>query len=444
MAINIIKQYLPKRLFARTILIILLPIIVIEITIAIAFIQRHFEQVTTQMSYSIALEIKYIINVLNKLETIEIASEQAKKLGKEFNMEISVTAIPMRKLVQNLNAFDLSGKAFLKTIRSKIDGPIGFNLKGKDGTVGVKIPLSTGTLDFVISRDRISASNPHQLLVLMFSVTILLLFIAFFILKNQIKPITKLAEASEAFGRGVSIMYKPRGSEEVRKAGLSFLSMRSKIEKQIEQRTQMLSGVSHDLRTPLTRLKLTLSLMDQTKNVKQMIADIDSMKDMLDAFLTFSKSNHLEEPKLTNIQDLLINITNKNNALFKNVNFVQKNIHKETILLSLRSNLFERALNNLIDNSSRYAKNLQIILEVKTKYLLIFVEDDGPGIKPEERENALKPFTRLDNARNQNKHSGVGLGMSIARDFILSHGGSLSLETSPSLGGLSVKIILPR
>ena len=252
-----------------------------------------------------------------------------------------------------------------------------------------------------------------------------------------------MAEVSEAFGRGQSLQFKPAGSEEVRRAGYAFIAMRSRIERQIEQRTQMLSGVSHDLRTPLTRLKLSLALLKSNDDTQEMIDDVNSMQVMLDEFLAFAKTEAFEETKLVNIEMFIGRFVAKNRNRFPNIELIIRDELKSE-QIPLRENIFERALQNILDNALNFGSRIIIKLEMYKKFLLVKIEDNGPGIKPEDRTNALKPFTRLDQSRNQDHHSGVGLGLAIALDTIRSHGGSLKLGKSNELGGLEVRITIPK
>ena len=441
MDIQSIKQYLPRKLFGRTILIFLFPIVLIELVVFVAFIQRHFEQVTSQMSEVFSYQVKYIItNVAN--ETKENQQDFVNKIGKDFELDVKIIADkPVRK-IRSLEIFDFSGSAFVKTMRKNFGESIFFDFS-KSRLITLVILVEDQFLSITIPRGRISAANPHQLLVLMVFVSILLVFLAIIILRNQLKPIIKLAEVSEAFGKGQSLYFKPAGSEEVRRAGSAFIAMRSRIEKQIEQRTQMLSGVSHDLRTPLTRLKLGLTLLKSKDDAKEMLEDVNSMQAMLDEFLIFAKTEAIEESTASNPIELIKKIVNRNNKQTQSVKFTIQNDIIGHIAFPLRQSMFERAVQNIIDNAMSFGSVIFIHLEINKKFLLIFIEDNGPGINPGDRTKALKPFMRLDQSRNQNNHSGVGLGLSIALDTVRSHGGNLILESSQRLGGLKVKIKLP-
>ncbi len=443
---NPIKRYLPKSLLGRAILILLFPIIFIEIVVGIAFIQRHFEQVTNQMSEGIAFEILYIQNeaengIKNKLSDKELI-KKISNLGEKFGFRVNVSKKNKLTRSTKIDFVDLSGKIFVKNLKEKIDKKSTFDLSNPR-KVYIQVLLEKGFLEFQISRKRISASNPHQLLVLMLFVTVLLVFLSLIILKNQIRPIGKLAKAAEAFGKGQFVEFKPGGSDEVRRAGIAFLAMRARIERQIKQRTQMLSGVSHDLRTPLTRLKLSLTLEKKSTEIKEMLEDVNSMESMLDEFLEFSKSNIKEKSQKVVINDFIKTIVNRNKKHFKNIDLVISKSLEKGFSMKLRTNGVKRAIQNIINNSITYGKKVIIKINKDKNNLVFEFEDDGIGIDEKNYEKAFRPFSRLDESRNQNNHSGVGLGLSIANDVVRMHGGQITLYKSLDLGGLGVRIRIP-
>ncbi|MDG2474753.1 MAG: HAMP domain-containing sensor histidine kinase [Paracoccaceae bacterium] len=441
MKINLFKQYLPRKLFGRTILIFLLPIVLIETVVFIAFIQRHFEQVTSQMSDAFAYQVKYIIKNAVE-ETREPKYLSFYNMGKDFGLDVKTIQHEPTLRIKSLDIFDFSGRAFVNTMTKNFDNNIFFDFS-KSRQITLIVSLDDRYLSINVPRGRISAANPHQLLVLMVFVSIFLVLLAIIVFRNQLKPLIKLAEVSEAFGKGQSLQFKPSGSDEVRRAGLAFIAMRSRIERQIEQRTQMLSGVSHDLRTPLTRLKLSLALLKNTNETKEMLADVNSMQSMLDEFLAFTKTESSEEVSLIDPVKFIKRIVKRNQRIFEKIELIIQNNQLKFEKLPLRKNIFERAIQNIIDNAINFGSRIVVKVERNKKYLLIKLEDNGPGIEPSDRATALKPFTRLDQSRNQNNHSGVGLGLSIALDTVRSHGGNLSLTKSNELGGLQVRIVIP-
>ncbi len=436
-----LKKYLPRSFFGRALLIIILPIIFLEAIIGFAFIQRYFEQVTTQLAKSTVLQINY---VLDRYENI-LSDERAlflNKMEKKFDLKLTVVEQETQKTFVQKYAYDFSGITLIKILKSDVPNIRYIDLK-TNGIVNIFTILPNKSyLKFEIERERFTASNPHQLLVLMVLLTIIIGFLLLMVLRNQIKPIKTLASAAEAFGKGQSLSYKPTGSIEIRKAGSAFIEMRKRLERQIEQRTQMLSGVSHDLRTPLTRLKLALALKEEDLDTKEMLNDIQIMQNILDEFLEFSKNQQTE--KVTAVSLIALYEFLKNQSL----NLQEKlkwhiNFKNRERKVHLRQNNLSRALKNLIENADFYGSQIKVSIVEKQTRLLIHVEDNGPGIPTDKITEAVKPFVRLDNSRNLNKPHGVGLGLSIASDLIKIHGGNLHLKKSKNLGGLKASLTLP-
>ena len=436
-----LKKYLPRSFFGRALLIIILPIILLEAIIGFAFIQRYFEQVTTQLAKSTVLQINY---VLDRHENTQKNMREIFLNKMEEKFDLKLTILEQKSVDESVlkHPYDFSGITLIKILKNDVPNIKQIDLKTY-GIVTIITNLSNNSyLKFEIDRERFTASNPHQLLVLMVLLTIILGFLLLMVLRNQIKPIKTLASVAEAFGKGQSLSYKPTGSIEIRKAGSAFIEMRKRLERQIEQRTQMLSGVSHDLRTPLTRLKLALALKEEDPETKEMLNDIQIMQNILDEFLEFSKNQQTEKVKaisLISLYDFL-----KNQGL----NFQEKlqwhiNFNNPKRKVHLRQNNLSRALNNLIENADCYGSQIKVSMVEKQTRLLINVEDNGPGIPTDKIKEAVKPFVRLDHSRNLNKPHGVGLGLSIASDLIKIHGGNLHLKKSKNLGGLKASLTLP-
>jgi two-component system osmolarity sensor histidine kinase EnvZ len=321
------------------------------------------------------------------------------------------------------------------------------------GVTAVDLSRSIREVDLVIAsrhgpvlmtfdRRRVSASNPHQLLVLMLLTGVVMTGVAFLYLRNQLRPITRLAAAADAFGKGRIEPYQAGGAIEVRAAGNAFLDMRNRIERQTLQRIQMLSGVSHDLRTPLTRLRLGLSLQVPTHEIEEMVHDVADMEALVTAFLDFARSDTLDDPEEVDPAVLAAEAVEQGARGGGRVTLFEVSGQIETLVL--RPLAIRRALANLIGNALRYGNRAEVSLTVSERMVRFTVEDDGPGIPQDQRDEALRPFIRLDAARNQNRGSGVGLGLSIAADIARSHGGTLRLGESVRLGGLKVDIVLAR
>jgi two-component system osmolarity sensor histidine kinase EnvZ len=308
----------------------------------------------------------------------------------------------------------------------------------------VRLVLSTphGPLQADLSQRRMQASNPHQLLVLMILTSVLMTVIAFLFLRNQMIPITRLAAAAEAFGKGQRVPYRPRGAVEVRAAGAAFLDMRARIERQIEQRTLMLSGVSHDLRTPLTRLRLGLAMLPEDDETRALMQDVAQMERMVDEFLAFARGDAMEETAPTDAVALATRVVEDGARAGGAVRLAA--VEGTPAPVTMRPQAVARALENLVANALRHGRKAEVRLAFTDRSLRFSVEDDGPGIPPERREEALRPFTRLDAERDPNRGGGVGLGLSIAADVARSHGGGLHLGDADHLGGLRADLVIAR
>ncbi|MCI5109825.1 MAG: ATP-binding protein [Marivita sp.] len=432
MTFDWLKRYMPRGLYGRAALILLLPVVTLQLVVSVVFVQRHFEGVTEQMSREIARQINTALDPgLGEDPGI------ADALSLDF-LPTTRADIPETDLRR---WYDFSGIVVIRTLRAYV---IGFERAHlvDDWTVLVWVEREDGPLTLIeFDRGRASASNPHQLLVNMVVFGALLTVIAYLYLRNQLRPITRLAQASEAFGRGRHVPYSPSGAVEVRAAGHAFLDMRARIERQIEQRTMMLSGISHDLRTPLTRLRLAVSMLDDADR-EPLERDIDDMQKLIDAFLDFARGNADNiQPEPTEIPDFVQQVVDDCVRSGTPVRLVEAS---GTGRVMLRQMAMRRALENLIGNAERYASRCEVSVALTDKSLRIRIEDDGPGIAIDQRDVAVRPFVRLDPARNQDKGSGVGLGLAIAADIARAHGGVLRLGESESLGGLRADIVIAR
>lgn len=434
-----LKHYLPRGLYGRAALILLVPIIAIQLIVSTAFIQRYFADVTDQMTSNMAVDLRFLLSRINQAPDLTAAQAEIRALAGPLSVEVK---LPAPAPVANYRVFyDLSGLSVARTLRARLSGVGGIDLGPNQNVVRFDVQSRFGPVEMAFARIRVSASNPHQLLVIMVLAGVLLTVIAFLFMRNQLRPIKRLAAAAEAFGRGRSEPYYPGGAVEVRAAGSAFLDMRQRIERQMEQRTLMLSGVSHDLRTPLTRLKLGLSMMPEDEDSRALKRDVSDMEALIDAFLDFARGDATEDPVPTNPYQLASNIARDARRAGRDVTLDQT-AGKGTV--PLRPIAIRRAVENLLSNASRYGTQARLSVVLSDKALRFSVEDDGPGIPKDQRERALQPFQRLDPGRNQNKGSGVGLGLAIAFDIARNHGGSLRLGDSETLGGLKAEIIIPR
>ena len=418
---------MPKRLYWRAAFILLFPVIFLQLIVSVVIIKRHFEGVTEQMTGTVASQIKLIASTVEAAE-IDAAIELSEALDMKLLAIESDSSIGLN----SKRFYDVSGIVVIRELY-KLKWVQNVDLLDDD-YVTVTLRLADTIFQLQFDRARVSASNPHQLIVNMVVFGAFFSLIAFMYLRNQLRPITRLAAAAEAFGRGQTVPYTASGAIEVKAAGNAFLEMRNRIERHIEQRTMILSGVSHDLRTPLTRLKLGISLLD-SDDKEPLERDLEEMGLMLDEFLTFAKAQDNEKSNfelltVSSILDSLRTDYQRSNAKLH----VANNITAGSYLM--RPSLIRRALDNIIGNALRYGTLANLKVTIDNEHINFIVEDDGPGIPTEMRPEALKPFSRLDPARNQDKGMGVGLGLPIASDIAQAHGGSLTLLKSDKYGGL--------
>lgn len=435
---------LPRSLFGRALLILLVPMVVLQLVVGLVFFQRHYLRVTDQMARGLALELRYALDLIEGAADAEAAAVELSAVARPLRLSLQIEPGARAEASVRREVFDLTGRALAAALAEDLPGPLAIDLIGNPRAVRITLPSAKGALQVIAPRSRVTVSNPHQLLVLMVAASVILGTVAVLFLRNQVRPIRQLAEAAEAFGKGRSTPFRPAGAEEVRRAGAAFLNMRARIERQIEQRTQMLSGVSHDLRTPLTRMKLTLALMDDDPEIEGMQDDIDQMERMLGAFLAFAKGDLVEESQAVDpieLAERLVEDADRGGTRVR-LSVVDETPHDRLVVLRLIA--VRRAVENLLGNAARYGTRITLEARLLPKTLEFIVEDDGPGIAPGDRARAVAPFSRLDAARNQDLGAGVGLGLAIALDVARSHGGALELGESAALGGLRAVLRLPR
>jgi two-component system osmolarity sensor histidine kinase EnvZ len=430
-----IKNLLPRRLFYRALLIVATPIIILQLIITIVFFDSLWIKTNKGMTRALIGEIKTFI--------------AAYDYGNYDNNDLSGLFAVYLDLNVEYQKDNLFTKHTDERWYSPVDRSLRRELKSNFGSgnywfstltykdlIHLNIKHGEGYFKFLISKDRVTSASARLFGLWITFPAILLISIAMIFLKNQTRPIINLAKAAAKFGRGENIdEFRPSGALEIRQAGHEFDKMRKRIMRHLNQRSEMLSGISHDLRTPLTRMKLQLAFIKDDVLSKKMSLDIDEMERMLNEYLQFTSSSYLEKDETFNISDLINNIIKKyeNNNISSNIS--------PRVYMDGRKNLIQRSINNLIDNSIKYAKKIDIKLIKKNNSIIVIIDDDGPGISETEYENVFKPFYKIDKSRGDSKSS-VGLGLSIASDTIKSHGGNILLEKSP-LNGLRVKIFLP-
>jgi two-component system osmolarity sensor histidine kinase EnvZ len=427
MKLRWLKPYLPRGLFGRAALSLLVPIVTLVLVATVVILQRHFEGVTKQMTFTMAREIELVRN------SDDPGIAEALGIGVRGVSAAELPARDVRKW------YDLSGIVIAHELRDEFSDLQRIMLID-DATVELYFEADDGYLVVDFPRRHVSARRPYLLFVNLLGTGVLMTVIAYIYLRKQLRPITLLARAAEAFGRGRHVPYRASGALEVRTAGNAFLDMRSRIERQIEQRTLLLSGVSHDLRTPLTRLRLGLAMLDDAE-AEPMLRDVEDMQRLLDAFMDFARGVAEAEPEPVDPMALVVEvIEDAQRAELPVVTGSMEGAGE----VPLRRFAIKRAVENLVGNAVRYGHRAEVSVWLSERSLRIRVEDDGPGIPPERREEAMKPFTRLDPARNQDGGSGVGLGLAIVMDIARAHGGVVRLGESARLGGLQADIVIGR
>lgn len=434
-----LKQFMPRGLYGRAALILVVPIVTLQLVVSVAFLQRHFEDVTWQLSSALGLDLRLVSDRLRS-DGMQAALAVAERLDLARSDAAVPSWVEERRVARRW--YDLSGRVVVSTLDGLVPEIAWIDLARSDRRVVLALAAGDEVLVLDIDRRRVSASNPHQLFVIMILTGGLMTAVAFIFLRNQLRPIRRLARMAEAFGKGQMAPYKPSGALEVRAAGRAFLDMRGRIERQIEQRTMMLSGVSHDLRTPLTRLKLGLSMLEPGPDSDDLMRDVQEMEALLTAFLDFARADALDDPETVDLRALARQVVEDAGRLGGEVALVLP--VGELPPVALRPGAVRRALSNLLVNALRYGNRARLTLTVLDRAIRFTVEDDGPGIAPEDRDRAVRPFARLDAARNQNRGGGVGLGLAIANDIARSHGGTMRLSHSEDLGGLRVDLVLAR
>jgi len=429
----LLKRIVPRGLYGRTALIVAVPFLALQIIVSVVFIQRHFEDVTRQMVNTASVSIDYVLAEIDAYGPGKTAEATARRLAITLGPAMEVPGADRRLW------YDLSGRTVTSRLREL------YEVEAVDltNTRRARVWLTNAGDTYLMEFDRraFSARNPHQLLVLMVVAGLIMIAISFIYLRNQLRPIKRLAKAAEDFGRGRIAPYSPSGASEVRAAGSAFLDMRARIERQIEQRTLLLSGVSHDLRTPLTRLRLGLSMMEESADTQALRRDAEAMGEMIDAFLDFARVSAGEEPGETDLAALLEGCIDDARRGGQRVD-LEGEIPR--ISAPLRPISLRRTVANLLSNAARYGSFSRISCQALDRAIRIRVEDDGPGIPLEARDAAIRPFVRLDDARNQNVGGSVGLGLAIAADTARRHGGTLRLGESADLGGLCADVVLAR
>ncbi|MEO1720820.1 MAG: ATP-binding protein [Pseudomonadota bacterium] len=440
-----LKRYLPRSLFGRALMILVLPILFLQGVVTTVLVTRHYESVTLQMSSGVARELDYLVDQVESAPALLQARLLLANVGPPLRIAFRLDAGADDLPPSNPPGFwDFTGHVIDETVTSGIERPVTLDLASTDKAVIMHILTSRGTLTATVPRRQMNPANPHQLIIVTTLVAIGLVAVALIFLRNQMRPIRELARAAQDFGRGRATFLRPSGAEEIRSAGHAFLEMRNRLERQIQSRTAMLSGVSHDLRTPLTRMKLSLAMMPEDDESRALGREVVEMERMLESFLAFARGEAGEEAAPTDLVMLIEEIAAEAERLGTRPSVATDHENAASPIVSVRRDFLKRALVNLVENARRYGGRISLTLRLARRTADIVIEDDGPGIPEHRREEMLRPFTRLDPARGQDAGGGTGLGLSIALEAARAHGGTLELDESPRFGGLRATLRLPR
>jgi two-component system osmolarity sensor histidine kinase EnvZ len=433
-----VKSLLPKGLYARALIIIIAPMVILQSVVAFVFMERHWNTVTRRLSAAVTQDIAALID-LRKVLPQERDNAVLRRIAQE-RLGLAVDFLPVNEMppIGPKPFFSLLDQALSQEVRKQIGKPFWIDTVGRSNLVELRIQLDDAVMRVFARRSAAYASNSEIFLLWMVGTSLVLITVAILFLRNQIRPILRLADAVESFGKGRDVPnFRPRGAQEVRRAASAFIEMKSRVERTIEQRTTMLAGVSHDLRTVLTRFKLELALIGDGPEVEAMKKDIDEMSRMLEAYLAFARGDAGEQSEAT---DMALFLEELRADAERHGHQAVANFHGYPVV-TVRPNAFKRCLANLVSNAARFAATIEITGQRDHRYLTITVDDDGSGIPAHLREDVFKPFLRLDDARNQDE-GGSGLGLAIARDIARSHGGDIMLGDSP-LGGLRATVRVP-
>jgi len=432
---KIIKNFLPKSLFYRALLIVAVPVLVLQLVVTIVFFDSLWIKTTKGMTRALVNEMSTLLEFYKNESYDKDEINNLFSIYQDLNFEfVKNEKFDFNYTDRWFSPIDRTLRRELKS-RFKLDN-FWFDTINYKELIDIRIKYEDGYIKFLVPRDRVTSSSARIFALWITVPALIMVLISLIFLKNQTRPITNLAKAAEKFGKGEEIEeFKPSGASEIRRAGYEFDKMRKRIIRHLNQRSEMLSGISHDLRTPLTRMKLQITFIKDKALSKKLTEDVDEMEKMLNEYLQFTSSSFAEKDEMFNLTDLINEIVEK----YDNDNISLELIPR--VYFNGRKNLITRCINNLLNNAIKYAKKVNIELNKNNNNLFIKIEDDGPGIPKTEYENVFKPFYKINKGRADSKSS-VGLGLSIASDIIKSHGGNIKLDKS-KMNGLSVKVFLP-
>lgn len=441
-----IKRLLPKSLLGRSLLIIVTPLVLLQVVAAFIFFDDHWDKVSRRLSLGVAGDVMAIADMLRRFPEPEHQRWILDNAQRHYSIQADYTPGAIMKPAGPDEQPGLMTRSLADAMIEIQDRPFRVEAERPDKRVRVRVQLADGVLTAEMSRKRLFSSTTYIFVLWMVGTSLLLLGVATVFMRNQVRPIRKLAAAANAFGKGrdISSRFKPEGALEVRQAATAFLFMRDRIKRQIQQRTDMLSGVSHDLRTPLTRMKLQLALLEGIDGTDALKGDVDEMEGMLQEYLDYARGAGGETPVDVDLSGILGDVV----ANARRQGKAAVDLHVEgALVLPLRVKAFRRCITNVLENAIRYGAGVVAVRAGARKedddqdFVEILIDDDGPGIPEDKRDDVFRPFYRLDSSRKPGT-GGVGLGLSIVRDVVRSHGGEVVLEDAP-IGGLRVRLRLP-
>lgn len=439
---GILRRFLPRGLFSRSLLIIVTPVVLLQALVTYLLMERQWQTVSTRMARGVAANVAMLVAAQEKFQGPE-RGELLVRLSEAGGFSTALRAGDTLPKTES-PAEDLLRQIFVRELGASIKRPVWVDSETLDGLVDIRVQLDTAVMRLLIDRKRTVSTNTHINVVWIAGTALLLLAVAILFLRNQVRPIERLADAAEAFGKGRDVPdFRPSGATEVRRASLAFIDMRERISRAIQQRTEMLAGVSHDLRTPITRMKLQLALMPETQDVKELTGDVVEMERMVEEYLAFARGQAGEGAVEIDVTKLLNDLAaNARRALEADASPKSLDLGlAKDLVLEGRPDALRRCVTNLVDNALRHGRTARLSAREIAGMIEIAVDDDGPGIPENRREEAFRPFHRLDEGRNL-ASGGSGLGLAIARDIARGHGGDLLLQSSP-LGGLRALVRLP-
>lgn len=435
-----IKRHLPKTLFGRALLIIVTPLVLMQAISAFIFYDRHWDIMTRRLVYGLAGEIAFMISELEPPVTQKSVEQLSTRARDYFDLEVNWRDGAILPNQPAAPLFGIAHEAMAQAMEDRVRRPFVMDTESVHRRIVIQVQLKNGVLEVIAHQKRLFSSTTYIFILWMFGSSLVLFAIAIVFMRNQIRPIRRLSIAARAFGLGRDVeRFKPEGASEVRQAASAFLQMKERINRQLTQRTEMLAGVSHDLRTPLTRMKLQLAMFGEGPEIEELKTDVTEMETMVEGYLAFARGEGTETPVECDVGMLLADVIDAERRSGAEITYERPDDGEA--VLPVRSVALKRAVSNLIQNAARYAEMIRVAVVREGDLVRITIDDNGPGIPEEQREEAFRPFIRLEPSRNPTT-GGTGLGLAISRDIVRGHGGELSLSDAPT-GGLRAVITLP-